>query len=129
MKNRRVRKELGQVNKDAVLEDTQMRYNVLVHDIEGQGFNPVIYDAVIPSAAHAQRAETKDAQVEELLKSGKAFSASGQWNFCESRIGNAGVTLWAQKIQLQENEAVKEMRQRRRVRHNSRHWTKRRQPL
>jgi hypothetical protein len=108
MKNRRVRKELGQVNKDAVLEDIQMRYDVLVHDIEGKGFNPDIYDAAIPSAAHVQRAETEDAQVEELLKSGKAFSASGQWNFCESRIGNAGVTLRAQKIQLQRNEAVKE---------------------
>ena len=108
MKNRRVRKELGQVNKDAVLEDIQMRYDVLVHDIEGKGFNPGIYDAAIPSAAHVQRAETEDAQVEELLKSGKAFSASGQWNFCESRIGNAGVTLRAQKIQLQRNEAVKE---------------------
>jgi hypothetical protein len=28
--------------------------------------------------------------VEELLKAGKAFSASGQWNLCDSRIGNAG---------------------------------------
>jgi hypothetical protein len=36
MKNRRVRKELGLVNKDAVLEDIQMRYDVLVHDIEGR---------------------------------------------------------------------------------------------
>lgn len=108
MKNRRVRKELGQVNKDAVLEDLQMRYDVLVHDIESQGFNPGIYDGVIPTATHVQRAETEDAQVEELLKSGKAFSASGQWNFCESRIGNAGVTLRAQKIQLLRNEAVKE---------------------
>lgn len=108
MKNRRVRKELGQVNKDTVLENVQMQYELLVHDMEGNGFNPGIYDAVIPTAAHVQRAETEDAQVEELLKSGKAFSASGQWNFCESRIGNAGVTLRAQKLQLQRNEAAKE---------------------
>ena len=109
MKNRRVRKELGQVNKDTVLEDVQVQYEVLVNDMEDKkGFNPGIYDAVIPTAAHVHRAETEDAQVEELLKSGKAFSASGQWNFCESRIGNAGVTLRAQKIQLQRNEAAKE---------------------
>jgi hypothetical protein len=98
MKNRRKRKELGQMNKDAVLEDIQMRYNVLVYDIESKGFNPGIYDAAIPSAAHVQRAETEDAEVEELLKSGKEFSASGQWNVCESSIGNAGVTLQVQKI-------------------------------
>jgi hypothetical protein len=85
-----------------------MRYNVLVHDIKSTGLNPGIYDAGIPSAAHVQRAETEDAQVEDFLKSGKAFSASGQWNFCRSPIGNAGVTLRAQKIQLQRNEVVKE---------------------
>ena len=40
----------------------------------------------------------------ELIKAGKVFSASGQWNLCESRIGNAGVTIRAQKQQLQLNE-------------------------
>jgi hypothetical protein len=45
--------------------------------------------------------------VEELLKAGKAFSASGQWNFCDSRIGNAGVTIKAQKKQLELNETAR----------------------
>ncbi|KAI2493647.1 hypothetical protein MHU86_20900 [Fragilaria crotonensis] len=107
LENRRVRKELGQHNKDAALEDLQFRYNLLVDDLEGDGFNPGIFDAVIPTAAHVQRAATENAQIEELLKSGKAFSASGQWNFCESRIGNAGVTLMAQKRQLQLNETAR----------------------
>ena len=107
-KNRRVRKELGQVDKDTVLEVIQEKYDVLVEEFEARGFNPGIYDSVIPTAVHVRRAETEDEQVEELLNSGKAFSSSGQWNFCESRIGNAGVTLRAQKIQLQRNEAVKE---------------------
>ena len=107
-KNRRVRKELGQVDKATVLEDIQEKYDVLVEEFEALGFNPGIYNSVIPTAVHVQRAETEDAQVEELLNSGKAFSSSGQWNFCESRIGNAGVTLRNQKIQLQRNEAVKE---------------------
>ena len=31
-------------------------------------------------------------------------SASGQWNLCESRTGNAGVTIMAQKKQLEINE-------------------------
>jgi hypothetical protein len=57
---------------------------LLVQDVEATGFlNPGIFDAVIPTAAHVQRATTETAQVEQLLKSGKAFSASGQWNFCE----------------------------------------------
>ena len=46
--------------------------------------------------------------MEELPNRWIVFSSSGQWNFCESFIGNAGVTLRAQKIQLHRNEAVKE---------------------
>jgi len=107
LKNRRVRKELGQNTRDEALEDLQLRYDVLVDSIEQSGFNPGIFDASIPSAAHVQRAETEAEQIEQLLKSGKAFSASGQWTFCDSRIGNAGVTLRAQQRQLQLNEAVR----------------------
>ena len=43
-----------------------------------------------------------------MLKAGKAFSASGQWNLCDSRIGNAGVTLKAQKRQLEMNENARQ---------------------
>ncbi|KAI2498864.1 hypothetical protein MHU86_5353 [Fragilaria crotonensis] len=43
-----------------------------------------------------------------MVNSRKAFSAGGQWEHCESRIGNAGVrTLTAQKQQLQLNEAAR----------------------
>jgi hypothetical protein len=105
--NKRVRKELGQHKEDTALENLQFRYDVLVDSIEGDGFNPGIFDAVIPMAVHVDRAETHAAQVEQLLSSGKAFSASGQWNHCESRIGNAGVTLTAQKQQLALNEAAR----------------------
>ena len=42
--------------------------------------------------------------MEQLLNNGKAFSASGHWNLCDSRIGNAGVTLIAQKRRLARNE-------------------------
>ena len=56
---------------------------------------------------HVKRAETQMDQVEMLLSSGKAFSASGQWNLCSSRIGNAGVTLEAQKRQLELNEEAR----------------------
>jgi hypothetical protein len=107
LQNKRVRKELGQHNKDAALEDLQLRCNLLVDDIEGAGFNVGIFDAAIPIAAHVDRATTATAQVAQLLSSGKAFSASGQWNHCESRIGNAGVTLRAQKEQLQLNETAR----------------------
>jgi hypothetical protein len=105
--NKRVRKELGQHNKDKALEDLQFKYDMLADAMEGIGHNPGIFEASIPIAVHVERAETETAQVEQLLRSGKAFSASGQWNFCDSRIGNAGVTLTAQKKQLQLNEAAR----------------------
>ncbi|KAI2513446.1 hypothetical protein MHU86_920 [Fragilaria crotonensis] len=104
LKNTKVRKELGQHNKDEDLERLQFRYDVLVDSVEASGFNPGIFDAVIPTAAHVQRAATEAGQVAELLQNNKAFSPSGQWSSCESRIGNAGVTIQAQKMQLELNE-------------------------
>ncbi|KAI2501582.1 hypothetical protein MHU86_12853 [Fragilaria crotonensis] len=105
--NRRVRKERGQQKEDAALEDLQFRYDLCVDAVEADGLNPGIFDATIPFAVHVERAETEEAQEDELLSNGKAFSISGQWNYCKSRIGNAGVTLRAQKKQLRLNEAVR----------------------
>ena len=107
LNNKRVRKELGQHTADEGLENLQRKYDLLVNVIEGNGFNPGIFDAAIPTASHVERAQTEEAQAEELVKSQKAFSASGQWNHCESRIGNAGVTIRAQKKQLELNETAK----------------------
>jgi hypothetical protein len=45
--------------------------------------------------------------VEELLKSGKAFSASEHWSMCSSRISNAGATLMAQKRQIAMNKEAR----------------------
>jgi hypothetical protein len=59
----------------------------MVDEVEGQGFNPGVFDALIPVATHVERAEIEAEQVEQLLKSGKALSASGHWNHCQSRIG------------------------------------------
>jgi hypothetical protein len=66
LKNRRVRKELGQNTRDKALEDLQLQYDVLVDAIEQSGFNPGIFDASIPSAVHVQRAETEAEQIEQL---------------------------------------------------------------
>jgi hypothetical protein len=107
LSNKRVKRELGQHTQDTALEDLQFRYDVLVDSVESDGFNPEIFDAVIPMAVHVERAATRAAQVEELLKNNKAFSASGQWNHVESRIGNAGVTLEAQKQQIMLNESAR----------------------
>jgi hypothetical protein len=105
--NIKVRKELGQNVRDLELEDLQMRYDVVVDVVEAERrLNPGIFDATIPSAVHVDRAATKELQVQELLKGGKAFSESGLWNMCDSRIGNAGVTLRAQKRQHEINEEV-----------------------
>lgn len=107
--NHKVRKELGQNVRDEGLQSIQFQYDVLVDVVESEehGFNPGIFDAAIPTAVHVARAATEDEQVEELLKAGKAFSASGQWNLCDSQIGNAGVTLRAQKMQLAMNEEAR----------------------
>ena len=107
LQNPKVRRELGQHVRDQVLEDLQVRYDMMVENVEAAGFNPGIFDARIPTAVHVERAATEALQVEELLKSGKAFSASGHWNMCSSRIGNAGVTLMAQKRQIALNEEAR----------------------
>ena len=104
LKNPKVRKELGQHMRDEELEQLQAKYAFDVDVMETIGFNPGILDAVVPTAVHVDRASTTEAQVEQLLKSGKAFSSSGHWNMCDSRIGNAGVTLIAQKRQIALNE-------------------------
>jgi hypothetical protein len=105
--NKRVRKEMGQHHKDKALEDLQLRYDMLADSMEGMGHNPGIFEATIPTAVHVERATTRAAQVQQLLEYNKAFSASGQWNHVESRIGNAGVTLMAQKQQLLLNETAR----------------------
>ena len=58
---KQLQKELGQRIKEKGLESLQFRYDVLVDVVEEQGFNPGIFDAVIPSAAHVQRAATEEA--------------------------------------------------------------------
>jgi hypothetical protein len=99
-----VRKELGQHIRDKELEQLQVKYAFDVDVVETIGFNPGILDAVVPSAVHVDRASTEEAQVEQLLESSKAFSSAGLWNMCDSRIGNAGVMLIAQKRQIALNE-------------------------
>ena len=108
LNNKRVRKELEQHTEDIVLENIQVEYEVFNNSLEEDAFNPGIWDSAISTAVHVDRAETEAEQVEQLLYSGKVFSASGQWNLCDSQIGrNAGVTLRVQQQQLQINEAAR----------------------
>ena len=44
--------------------------------------------------------------MEDKIKAG-VVSASGQWSNCKSRIGNAGITLNAQKKQLKLDENIR----------------------
>jgi hypothetical protein len=77
LNNKRVRKELGQQNKDVGLENLQERYDILVDSVKEYGFNPGIFYAIIPTAAQVNRAETEEEQVKTLIKAG-TFFASGQ---------------------------------------------------
>ena len=95
---KKVRRELGQHTRNKHLEALQFDYDVLIDDVKNIVFNPGILNSpTMPSAVHVERVSTAEALVEQLLKSCEAFYASGQWNMCDSRIGNAGVTLMAQK--------------------------------
>jgi hypothetical protein len=104
LRNPKVGKELGLCTRDEGLEQLQLTYDLEIDVIETIGFNAGILDSVVPSAVHVDWASTAEEQVEQLLNNGKAFSASGHWNLCDSRIGNAGVTLIAQKRRLARNE-------------------------
>ena len=78
LKDKKVRRELGQRKADEQLENLQRRYDLLVDSFEGDGFNAGIFDLEILTAAHVIRAETEDKQAEELVENGKAFSVAGQ---------------------------------------------------
>ena len=52
-----------------------------------------------------QRIDGEDEQVQKLLKRKGAFSAAAIWNICGTRVGNARVTLRAQREQLALEEA------------------------
>ena len=70
--------------RDEGLESLQVLYDEVIGGIEsiGRGFNPGIFDGSILTGVRVERAATEALQMEELLKSGKAFSGSGQWNLC-----------------------------------------------
>jgi hypothetical protein len=94
LKDKKVRKELGQQKADEQLENLQRRYDLLVDSFEGDGFYAGMFDLEIPTVAHVIRAETEDLLAEELVKNRKAFSSiSAQWNHGDFRIGYAGVTI------------------------------------
>ena len=59
LKDKKVRKELGQQKADEQLENLQRRYDLLVDSFEGDGFNAGIFDLEILTAAHVIRAETR----------------------------------------------------------------------
>jgi hypothetical protein len=111
--HKKVRHELGQqgLARANALEDLQKRYDDLVAVAEDHGLNAGVFDATIPVASRPQRVTDEDEQVKKLLETKSAFSASGLWNFCGTRIGNANVVLRAQKHQVDleaEKSAVQE---------------------
>jgi hypothetical protein len=100
IQNKHVRNELGQHQKNTVLENLQVDYNGVVVEAERSGLNAGVFDAVIPTAKHVMRLEGEDEQVMALLSTKGAFSASALWNVCGSRIGNCGVVIRAQREQI-----------------------------
>jgi hypothetical protein len=100
IKHKKVRHELGQREKDLLLEEVQTSYGDLVDGADLHGLNAGIFDATIPVAKHVEREVEEEDQVKKLLATKGSFSASALWNVCGTRIGNASVVLRAQKEQL-----------------------------
>ena len=69
------------------------------------GIDGGAYDATFPVAPVLERIDGEDAQVQKLVRRKGAFSAAAIWNICETRAGNARVTLRAQRVQLALDEA------------------------
>ena len=106
LKNKKVRHELGQQEKNDEIEELKEEYDDLIALSNDDGINDGLFDAYISVASPAKRVED-DApeQVKKLLTTRGAFSTSTIWNVCGSRIGNSRVTLQAQKEQLAINAA------------------------
>ena len=100
VKNRKVRHELGQRERDESLEELQVQYDRLVDMAKEHGLNAGVFDGRIPVAKQVEREVDEDNQVRQLLAKKGTFSASGLWNVCATRIGNASVVLRAQREQL-----------------------------
>ncbi len=100
MNDKKVRHELGQNQKNEVLEELKVKYDNLVALSREHGLNSGVFDATIPVACHAKRAADKDEQVKQLVEKKGAFSISAIWATCGTCIGNSSVILRAQKEQL-----------------------------
>ena len=103
----KVRSELGQKETNNDLEELQVRYNGLTEEAEQVGFNRGVFDAAIPVACPVEQVDDEEEQVKQLVEQKGAFSASALWNICGTRIGNASVTLRAQRMLLEIEEAQK----------------------
>ena len=100
LKNKKVRHELGQQEKNVEIEELKEEYDDIIALSNDDGINAGLVDAYIPVASRAKRVEDDAEQVKKLLATRGAFSTSTIWNVCDSRIGNSRVTLQAQKEQL-----------------------------
>ena len=100
IKNKKVRHELGQRQKDDSLEELQTLYEDLVKSAKVHGLNTGFFDATIPVARRIERKDKEDAQVKQFVETKGSFSAGTLWADCGTRIGNASVVLRAQKEQL-----------------------------
>jgi hypothetical protein len=100
LKNKKVRHELGQQEKNVEIEELKEEYDDLIALSKDDGINAGLFDAYIPVASRAKRVEDDAEQVKKLLATRGAISTSTIWNVCGSRIGNSRITLQAQKEQL-----------------------------
>ena len=103
--DKKVRHELGQLNRNEDLENLRDSYSEVVARAEKVGINPGIFDSEIPVAQILDRAVDEDEQVRRLVAERGAFSAGGLWNHCGTRVGNSRVALRAQREQIAIDEA------------------------
>ena len=100
VRSSKVQHELGQESKNEDLEDLDMAYRASIADAEAHGLNAGIFDGWIPVVKSVDRVQDEQEQVDKLLETKGAFSASALWNVCGTCIGNVSVVLRAQSEQL-----------------------------
>ena len=107
LKNKKIRHEIGETESNIHVGETSQDIKKLSEDYEAtkiklkdEGYNHEIFDIKIPHAYKAQRKATEIEQVQELVKKGATFSASGIFMHTGSMLITSEALLSASRTVL-----------------------------
>ena len=120
LSNKKLRHELGQSDRETVqtngsdklastsVKELNEEYELIKDKLKEEGYNQDIFDVNIPQAYKAQRKDTEEQQVEELVKKGATFSASGIFMNTGSMLITSDALLSASKQVLDNRNKAKQ---------------------